>query len=59
MTILSTLSRIASAYRRAQRRYVTERQIEAMPYELQKDIGWPSARPARPYEGIERHLLGR
>ena len=51
MSILSTLSRIAHEYHDARSRYLTERQIHALPIELQKDIGWPAAyetRNARP-----------
>lgn len=51
MSILSTLSRIAHEYHDARTRYLTERQISALPIELQKDIGWPNAyesRNARP-----------
>ncbi|WP_454849787.1 hypothetical protein [Rhizobium binxianense] len=28
---------------RSWRRWQTERQIESMPFEVRKDIGWPSA----------------
>jgi hypothetical protein len=28
---------------RSWRRWQTERQIESMPFEIRKDIGWPSA----------------
>lgn len=51
MSVLSTLSRIAHEYHDARARYLTERQISALPLELQKDIGWPDAyesRKARP-----------
>jgi hypothetical protein len=43
MSILSTLSRIAHEYHDARTRYITERQINALPAELRKDIGWPDA----------------
>jgi hypothetical protein len=43
MSILSTLSRIAHQYHDARARYLTERQINALPFEVQKDIGWPDA----------------
>jgi len=43
MSILSTLSRIAHEYHDARARYLTERQINALPFEVQKDIGWPDA----------------
>jgi hypothetical protein len=44
MSILSTISRLAHEYSEARARYITERSIGALPIELQKDIGWPSAR---------------
>lgn len=43
MSILSTLNRIAHEYHDARVRYLTERQINALPFEVQKDIGWPDA----------------
>lgn len=41
MTILSTLGRLAHGYSQARARYLTERAINTLPIELQKDIGWP------------------
>lgn len=41
MSILSSISRIASRYAAARARYRTERFIHALPAEVQKDIGWP------------------
>jgi hypothetical protein len=43
MSILSTLSHIATGYRAARIRYLTERAILALPAEMRKDIGWPDA----------------
>ena len=44
MFILSTIGRIAAEFSAARIRYVTERQLLALPPELQKDIGWPDTR---------------
>ncbi|MCA0278689.1 MAG: hypothetical protein LCH86_22065 [Proteobacteria bacterium] len=41
MSILSTIGRIATEFNAARTRYQTERQIRSLPFELQKDIGWP------------------
>ena len=45
MSILSTLTRLASDYRARRRRLGTYLEIAALPHELQKDIGWPDAVP--------------
>jgi hypothetical protein len=47
MSILSTISRLAHEYSEARARYLTERSINALPIELQKDIGWPDAYETR------------
>jgi len=47
MSILSTIGRLAAEYSEARARYLTERSIQALPIELQKDIGWPDARETR------------
>ena len=47
MSILSTIGRLAAEYSEARARYLTERSIQALPIELQKDIGWPDAREPR------------
>lgn len=41
MSILSTLGRLATEFSAARTRYQTERSIRSLPFELQKDIGWP------------------
>jgi hypothetical protein len=43
MSILSTIGRVATEFRNARARHLTERAIRALPPELQKDIGWPDA----------------
>lgn len=52
MSILSAISHYAAELREARARYQTERQISALPFEVQKDIGWridhPSQRTANP-----------
>ena len=35
--------RIAAEFSAARARYQTERTIRSLPFELQKDIGWPDA----------------
>jgi len=47
MSILSVISHLASEYSAARARYQTERQVSALPYEIQKDIGWPDASARR------------
>ncbi|MBB3393032.1 hypothetical protein FHT82_005821 [Rhizobium sp. BK275] len=39
----SSLGSYADRLVRAWRRWQTERQIESMPLDIRKDIGWPSA----------------
>ncbi len=39
----SSLGSFADKIVRAYRRWQTERQIESMPMDVRKDIGWPSA----------------
>jgi hypothetical protein len=48
MSVFSAIGRLAAEYSAARARYLTERQLQALPFELQKDIGWPDAqrRPA-------------
>ncbi|MGE0499377.1 MAG: hypothetical protein AB7I79_08975 [Rhizobiaceae bacterium] len=43
MSILATIGRIAADFTAARARFVTQRQIEALPPELRKDIGWPDS----------------
>lgn len=43
MTIMSRLGRLADEYRANRARIATERSIQSLPVELQKDIGWPHA----------------
>lgn len=43
MSILSTLNQIATEFRAARTRYLTERAILSLPPDLQKDIGWPGS----------------
>ncbi|PSJ60142.1 hypothetical protein C7I84_12200 [Mesorhizobium ephedrae] len=48
MSVISALGRIAAEYQAARNRYLTERQVHALPYEIQKDIGWPDLYQRRP-----------
>lgn len=41
MYILSAIGRIATDFGAARSRYLTERAINSLPAEVQKDIGWP------------------
>lgn len=43
MSILSTITRLASDYRARRRRLNTYLAVTSLPRELQKDIGWPDA----------------
>jgi hypothetical protein len=52
MSVLSTIGRIASDFRTARNRYLTERAIRSLPPEVQKDIGWPEVSGTR----SPRHL---
>jgi hypothetical protein len=44
MSVMSALSHLVTEYRAARSRYLTERQVRSLPFEIQKDIGWPDAR---------------
>ncbi len=41
MSVLSSIGRIATRYSLARSRYRTERELLSLPFEVQKDIGWP------------------
>ena len=43
MSFFSTIGRIAADFTAARARYLTERQIQSLPAELRKDIGWPDS----------------
>lgn len=43
MSLLSTIGHLAQEFRAARVRYLTEREIGALPFDMQKDIGWPPA----------------
>jgi hypothetical protein len=52
MSVMSALSHLATEYRAARSRYLTERQVRSLPIEIQKDIGWPDAQVSRPVRSI-------
>lgn len=58
MTILSTIERLASAYRQHRIAARTRRMIGALPEEVQKDIGWPEGREFRRGRLSSRDLPG-
>lgn len=41
MFILTAISDFARRTRAARHNYLTQRQIQALPLDVQKDIGWP------------------
>lgn len=43
MSILSTLSRLASDFRSRRLRARTHHHLASLPREIQKDIGWPAS----------------
>jgi len=47
MSVMSAIGRIAAEYNAARTRYLTERQVRALPFEIQKDIGWPDVQAPR------------
>ena len=47
MSIISTISHYAHEFTAARTRYLTERTIRSLPFELQKDIGWPEVPGSR------------
>lgn len=47
MTILDDIARFGQALRKARRHRQTLREINALPPEIQKDIGWPARRAAQ------------
>ena len=54
MSIISAIGHLAAEYTAARSRYLTERQVRALPQEIQKDIGWPDTFDRNP----TRHRLG-
>lgn len=42
MSLFSAIGHIAQDYMEARSRYLTERQLGELPFEIQKDIGWPA-----------------
>jgi hypothetical protein len=47
MSVLAMIGRIATEFTAARTRYQTERQLRALPPEIQKDIGWPEPADSR------------
>lgn len=43
MSLLSTFGHLANEFKAARTRYLTARELGALPFEVQKDIGWPPA----------------
>lgn len=41
MSLFSAIGHLAHEYQAARTRYLTEREIGSLPFEIQKDIGWP------------------
>lgn len=41
MSILERIGSLATYYSKVRARYLTERTVRALPFEIQKDIGWP------------------
>jgi hypothetical protein len=42
MSLISAIGHLAHEFKAARAHYLTEREIGALPFEIQKDIGWPS-----------------
>lgn len=42
MSLFSAIGQFARKYTAARARYLTQRQIDALPFDIQKDIGWPT-----------------
>lgn len=53
MSLFSTIGHLAQEYKEARTRYLTARQIGALPDEIQKDIGWPPVE-----SGVKNHGTG-
>ena len=49
MSLFSAIGHLAHEYKAARTRYLTEREIGSLPFEIQKDIGWPPSSNARPF----------
>jgi hypothetical protein len=47
MSILDEIARFGEALKKARRYRQTIREINALPPEIQKDIGWPASRGAQ------------
>ncbi len=52
MSVLSSIGRIATRYSLARSRYRTERELLSLPFEVQKDIGWPEVADERACFGM-------
>ena len=55
MTIFSAIAHLAGRYSQARTRYQTERLLYALPFEVQKDIGWPQTDDTRRPAQATRH----
>jgi hypothetical protein len=47
MSLFSTITHLADEYAKARSRYLTERTLRSLPFEVQKDIGWPEVDDTR------------
>ena len=55
MSIATYIVHFAAEFAAARNRYLTERQVRALPLEIQKDIGWPGVAGRRE---PGRHVVG-
>jgi hypothetical protein len=53
MTIFDDIARFGASFRRARRHRLAALEMDAMPPELQRDIGWP----ARPEAATTSHTV--
>jgi hypothetical protein len=61
MSIATYFGRFAAEFAAARNRYLTERQVRALPPEIQKDIGWPDVADRREFRrpGLGTYPHGR
>jgi hypothetical protein len=58
MSLFSAIGHLAHEYKEARVRYLTERQLGALPFEVRKDIGWPPVTNTSPASKGVGHWAG-
>ncbi|MGE0280985.1 MAG: hypothetical protein AB7P20_10300 [Rhizobiaceae bacterium] len=58
MSLFSAIGHLAHEVKAARARYLTERQLGSLPFEIQKDIGWPPVTNSSPVSKGVGHWAG-